>query len=470
MAPDRTTDPSIRTTPMGFTYPSAIRSQNRLDARNCVHSFAAIAVIFLASTSSIDAAERNHQRPRSIASPNTVSSSVVPVAYSEPIFDGACDAIPTGQTQWKRQRLATGPSGSFWAKAEYLYWDRTGAEFPPLVTTSGSGTARVNAGTLGDFSSVIFGGSDELDGQESGGRYSIGFWWDDSQDLGVEFTYINLGDQDLSFTARSSEHAILARPFFNTDAGLEDARLLAFPNEVSGNIEINADSSFQLFDLAIRRNVSSRRGTPVYLLMGYRGGDFDESIRIADTSTSLAGATQGVSLSSTDAFQVENEFHGFRVGLANEMSLRGLPLNAIPLFRGLVLAVDGSVSVGQTNRQIMISGQSVTNNGLGQSTTSNGGLLTQPTNIGQYDSDSFGTLHDVSLKLTKRIGRNLSANLGYSLYGWSNVGRAAEQIDRRVNPTQVGGGTLSGLQRPAFNEATNDFVAHGITFGASMTW
>ncbi|MCC9602977.1 BBP7 family outer membrane beta-barrel protein [Stieleria sp. JC731] len=393
------------------------------------------------------------------------SSNVVPVTYSEPIFDGACDAIPITRPTVMRQRLATGPTGGFWARAEYLYWDRTGAEFPVLVTTSDSGTDRADAGVLGSFSTTVFGGTDYLGEQESGGRYSIGFWWDHSHDLGLEFTYTNLGDQNVSFAANSNSQSILARPFVNVDTGFEDARLLAFPSEVSGNIQINADSSFQMFDLSIRRSISNYQSAPVYLSLGYRSANLDESVQVVDVSNSLTGATQGISLTSTDSFRTENEFHGVRVGLSNDM-----PIIYLPLIDGVVLGIDGSIGVGQTNRRTVIAGQSVTQNGLGQSATTTGGLLAQSTNIGTHESDSFGTLHDLSLRLTKTFSRNLTATLGYSVYGWSDVGRAAEQIDRRVNPTQISPGTLSGSARPAFSDVTNEFIAHGITFGANLAW
>lgn len=384
---------------------------------------------------------------------------VVPVAYSEALFDGACDSIPLTQPVAMPQRLASVPTGDFWATAEYLYWDRTGAEFPALVTTSDSGTARASAGILGDQTSTLFGGDRYLDGRESGGRYAIGFWWDKCHDLGFSFRYTNLGDQNVSYAANSNDHAILARPFANSESGFEDARLLAFPGEVSGNVQVDADSSFEMFDISLSRSISNSRSNPVYLTLGYRSANLDESVTILDHSTSLTGATQGTSLSSTDSFRTENQFDGVRIGLSNN----------IPMFCGVVLAVDGSIGVGQTSRTTVIAGQTVTQNSLGQSTVE-GGLLTQTSNIGTFETDSFGTLHDLSLKLTKQISGNLSANIGYSIYGWSDVGRAAEQIDRRVNPSQIPPSTLSGPAHPSFDDVTSEFIAHGITFGASLAW
>lgn len=386
--------------------------------------------------------------------------------FAAPQFDSACDALPSrirrrsSCSDWFRPGILNGRAGGFWARAEYLYWDRTGMDLPPLVTTSPSGTLRDDAGVFGGDSSVLLAGNDFLAEQESGGRYSIGFWWDHRRDVALAFTYMTLGDLDQTWSATSEQFPILARPFFNVDVGTEDARLLGFPGEVSGDIRINGSSSFQVFDIAIRRSFSRSARDPFFLSLGYRNAELNESFQISDQSTSLTGAVQGTTVAATDQFRTENQFHGVQFGLLTEYRM----------WYGWRLNVEGSVAFGQTDRTTTIAGQTVTRTASGQTSTTSGGLLTQSSNSGTFDTDSFGVVHDLTLRARRHFHDGLSGMIGYGIYGWSNVGRAGEQIDRFVNPTQIPPGTLTGPSRPAFTDLTNDFIAHGVTFGVELAW
>ena len=46
--------------------------------------------------------------------------------------------------------------------------------------------------------------------------------------------------QPASFSASNTRYPILARPFFNVPDGLEDSRLIAYPNVVSGTVMVDA--------------------------------------------------------------------------------------------------------------------------------------------------------------------------------------------------------------------------------------
>ena len=55
--------------------------------------------------------------------------------------------------------------------------------------------------------------------------------------------------------------------------------------------------------------------------------------------------------------------------------------------------------------------------------------------------------------------------VGYTFLYWTTVGRAADQIDPVVNPTQFGGGRLAGPAAPAFDLWTTGFWAQGLSLG-----
>jgi hypothetical protein len=55
--------------------------------------------------------------------------------------------------------------------------------------------------------------------------------------------------------------------------------------------------------------------------------------------------------------------------------------------------------------------------------------------------------------------------VGYDLLYWSDVARAPDQIDRRINPSQIPPGALLGVSRPEHTLRTTDFWAQGLTLG-----
>ena len=102
---------------------------------------------------------------------------------------------------------------------------------------------------------------------------------------------------------------------------------------------------------------------------------------------------------------------------------------------------------------------------LGVTTTTPGGLLTQPTNMGEFERDRFAVLPEGGVNLRLDITRNLRANIGITAMYLSNVARSGGQIDLALNPTQLNGGTLSGEARPAFNFEEDSFWLRGVNAG-----
>lgn len=352
-------------------------------------------------------------------------------------------------------------TGRFWGRAEYLYWHMLGMENPPLVTSSSTGTARDDAGFLGQPATTILLGNDRfVDDGQSGGRFGFGFWLDRCRDIGVDFIYTKLGDSSDSWSVTSDQVAILARPFFNIDTALEDARLLAFPGEVSGGVQVEGSADYDVYELLIRRPVSRFCRAPTYIVYGYRAAELDDSLRISDFSQSLSGATSGSSVQSLDSFRSRNVFHGFEAGIHTDFRLSEC----------WQLGIEGKVAFGETDHKTTISGTSTATNSQGDSTTTAGGLLTQSSNIGTFESNSHGVVQELTIRLQRSVWRGMTGSIGYTVHRWNQVARAGEQIDRSVNPTQIPPGTLVGEARPEHPDTTSNFVVQGITVGLGCTW
>ncbi len=341
---------------------------------------------------------------------------------ADPEISIPCDASSHLASGAACDDISCGGGDQFWANAEYLYWHLRGAEIPALVTTSSTGTERDQAGVLGrSTTSILLGDERFSDEGQSGGRFSFGFWIDDCRDVGIEFIYTTFGDRSDSFAASSDQFPILARPFFNVDSLAEDARILGFPNEVSGGIRVQGSTEYDVYELLIRRPVSQDPITPTYIVYGYRSAELDDSLRLIDSSLSLSGATAGATVTSIDSFRSRNVFHGFEAGILTDFQLS----------QCWQLNVEGKVAFGETDHTTTITGQTVSTNSQGDSATSTGGLLTQSSNIGSFESNSHGVLQDFKIGLRRYMQRESRRTLATpSIVGQMSHVRASKLIGR----------------------------------------
>src|SRR5262245_24249762 len=137
-------------------------------------------------------------------------------------------------------------TGAFWMSAEALIWTAKGDRPPALVTTSPAGTPLPQAGVLGQpGTSVLFGDDEINDRFRAGARVRAGYWFDPQRSRGIEANVFVLDRSRTDFTLASGGIPILAKPFINTDTGLQAAVLVAFPDLNSGTVAISETS--QLF-------------------------------------------------------------------------------------------------------------------------------------------------------------------------------------------------------------------------------
>ena len=82
-----------------------------------------------------------------------------------------------------------------YGRAEYLlFWTR-GMHTPVLATTSTAGTAQANAGVIGfPTTTDVFGGSPLNSSSRSGAKFTLGSWFDPSQTMGIEASYLFVGN------------------------------------------------------------------------------------------------------------------------------------------------------------------------------------------------------------------------------------------------------------------------------------
>jgi hypothetical protein len=333
-----------------------------------------------------------------------------------------------------------------WGSAEFLLWWAKGGVTPALVTTSPPGTAQANAGVLPD-AEVLFGRSYLGDQIQAGGRVTFGIWLDDEHNVGAAGRFYATNGHSDSFV--SSDEEILGRPFFNVLLDQNDALLVNFPGVVSGDLE--ADYSNQNFlgaetflSIMMQRNRCRR----VDLIAGYQFMRLDDRLLI-DSTHNLTGL--GIQLDIRDRFAAQNEFHGGQIGLRGQMMRGCWSLDAL-----------GKVALGSMRQEVSISGSTqVTPGG-----NFDGGLLAQPTNIGEHQRDKFAWIPELTLNLRYHHTPNVSFHAGYTLIWFSDVVTSGRHIDTGVNTTQIGG-PLVGAARPAFDFHDESYWLQGINFGVN---
>lgn len=394
--------------------------------------------------------------------------------------DGGCGASCCGElcggNAWRPCITLCLPQDG-WASFEFLGWFQKGMYLPPLVTTSiDPDVPRQEAGVIGEPSTrILLGNQKYLDEGVDGGRLRFGLWLDRCHTWGVGAEYFELSTETEFFSASSDGNPILARPFFNTQTGLVDSELVAFPDVLTGTVTVAARTELVGGGVSFRKLRQAEEGCSKWFLcgcpehfcsrtelsFGYRYLQLKDGVVITEDLVSTDTANPG-SFQIYDAFTTTNQFNGFDVGYLNRRTRGRWSCDV-----GVRLAI------GNTRQTVRINGQTTVNdpNTVPNVNSYPGGLLTQTSNIGSYTQDQFAIVPELDLKIGYQLTKRLRVTLGYTGIYWSNVVRPGEQIDLDVNPTLIPPSqNVSGVQRPRFAFDTIDYWAEGINFGGEFRW
>jgi hypothetical protein len=349
-----------------------------------------------------------------------------------------------------------------WGSVDYMMLWSKGRELPPLVTTDPSGVGRGFPG------SILFGGENIGDDLRSAGRFSLGFWLDPCERLGVGGRFLLSEADHTSFNRASNANGlpVLARPFFDTGLppqGPLDAVIISSPGQPAnvGAISDRATNDLMNLDAYLRVLLYEFDNRRLDLLVGYQYSEIHDSLQL--TSNSIAGSNPRP-FTMVDTFDAKNTFHGGVVGLQGEYSLGRLSLSML-----------SKLGVGNMNRRVQINGNSTTGG-----VTFQGGMLTQPVdanggNMGTYGDDVLSIIPEVEVKLLYEVTRGLELSLGYSFVYWTDVALAGDQIDTvayngqlwpQVDRNQFFGGTGNSPNFTGIHDT--GFWAQGLTFGVTL--
>lgn len=389
------------------------------------------------------------------------ASAKSPSEAADPLPNGAVPAMHAPvycpfQEDCRASRVYRSPLlGRLWARGEYLLWGMKGVDLPALVTTSPLETAPEDAGVLGEpDTAVLFGDETIYDEMRSGGRFTLGWWWNPRQRGGVEATYFGLPAKARRHHSYGAGDCIVARPYFDVVDDEHAAHLVAYPGLLDGAVFARADTELQGAEVLTRRLVWCESGLRIDLLGGYRYGRLLDRLSIREETVSLhadSGYDVGTVIDRYDLFKSTNDFHGGEFGLAMRWS------------RGCwSVRLSSKLAMGGTFTRAIVDGATSVDGGPSAGDYA-GGLLALPTNIGYHRDTEFAVLSEIGVSLEWQLTCDLRFSVGYDLMTWNHVGRAADQIDLGINPTQIPPDTLVGESRPEFAWRKTSFWAQGLS-------
>mgnify|MGYP005842601503 CR=1 FL=1 len=397
---------------------------------------------------------------------------VAPAAYATAVgtcadCDGNGDACKTPQESCgclacRQRALCT----RTFASVEYMHWWNKGRHLPALVTTVRPGvTNPIPSQTYLDSPDhqLLF-GDDNIGGDlQAAGRLTVGLWLDDSRSLGIGARTFGVEGCNSGYYAESDGTVPLARPFVRTGPPFppsETSLLVSFPANpgvpiatITGDLGIWSENEVFGSEVFLRYLVDQGLSYRLDFLVGYHFTRINDDLLQTQQSVTL-----GTVYDIQDLFRASNEFHGGEFGLLGEWHSSRWTFSAL-----------GKISFGNMEQRLDVSGQ--TNVTSGATTTSyEGGLFAQPTNIGTYKRDTSVWLPEANFRLAYDLTDRLSLHVGYTFMYWTRVALAGDQLDRNINETQFLGGQLVGSATPRYLAADTDFWVQSIDIGASWNY
>jgi len=421
---------------------------------------------------------------QTLPAPRTVVAEP-PAAGSAPVLTGFPEVhvVPAGadltEPVGRGRYQGCGMPGGFWAEGDYLFWNVQGNPTPALVTVGPANAARAQAGNLNAPGTRVVAGDERLNGgPQSGFRLRVGMWLDADHMTGLtgSFAYFIPDSDEQAFGPGNG--AVLARPFFNTLSGVQDASLVRFPNVADGAVSVASRTSilagdaYLTFTLLCCENEAQPfdpdrpQGAvvPGYqhldLLLGYRYFRLSDRVVVDERRRVLDGSLPaGTVLGLHDYFSTRNDLQALDLGLNWRVQRNRLSLLVRP-----------TLGFGWLKGETSIAGFTVQQTpGLATNVTS-GGLLAQPTNGGDIRAQRFAWMPQVELTAGYQVTDALLVRAGWSAMYFSNILRAGDAIDRVVNPTQFRGQPLDGEPRPHYRANFTDLWVTGFHAGFEVRY
>lgn len=354
-----------------------------------------------------------------------------------------------------------------WGGIEMLVWWTKGSNLPPLIGSNTDPAVPQNQASVITSPSYITLFGDGISGQDAqiGGRVTFGTWLDSTHNVGAGLRFFALEGAVDQFDVSSTGNPIVGRPFFNVQLlpapGQEDALLVAYPGLVEGDAHGSYKNNLLGAEGFLRVMMQRSQLRRVDLIAGYQFMRLDDQLEVRSFHTVVdpASIINGFTFDVRDRFRSINQFHGGTLGLQGSMSRGNWSLNG--LFK---------VGVGNNHQSVLVQGTTLVALPPGPPVARNGGLLAMPSNGSggpAFVRDRLCVIPEFTTSLNYHITPTVNLSVGYNLIWLSNVVVSGDQIDRRVNRSQIPGPVV-GPNVPAFPFNDSTYWVQGINLG--MNW
>jgi hypothetical protein len=368
-----------------------------------------------------------------------------------------------------------------WGGADYLLWWTKRAVVPnPFLTTTTNPFAAVNgnnvAGGIGQDGTIPLVGARDLGlGAFSGGRVTAGLWLDDAGIIGLEARgwLLEHRTSGAGFASDPTGNPVIGIPIIDNQGlfgGGEVAITDSFPGTFAGSLRTFTSLRLWGADGNMLLNLARSEWFSLDLMTGGRYANLSEQLGLVTNTSNLIALPNGAvafngalfngTVTTADSFKTQNRFYGGQIGARTEVH-----------FGDAFLRLTGKVALGATDQIIDIQGVSALLTG-GQTTVAPGGTLAQASNSGRTSHTAFSVIPELELTVGYDITPCCRVFVGYNFLYWSDVVRPGDQVNRRIDVTQVP--TLVTFNpavaagQPARLSRSTDFWAQGITCGLAL--
>lgn len=315
-----------------------------------------------------------------------------------------------------------------WFDAEYLYWKIKDAPAPVPLLTSGPVVPSFAPVLDTPGTEVVLGGKQVKNDWRSGGRFALGYWYEEEHCIGWDLDYFFVLGDSWEKTVSSDGSLgtpLLASPFFDVTTGQESSIGVARPGSFAGLAKLKLSNDMQGAELNGVMRVWSNCSAKINILAGFRYWNFEERLTFFTSSPFIAFPDDVYN--TKDRFHAKNNFFGGQLGI-------DLNYNGSCFF----MNAKGKLALGAMCEDINIRGKLLTNDFTNFEEVEHfeGGYFALPTNIGHHNRTKFAVIPEANVNFGYKLTERFHLKVGYTFLYVNNVLRASNQINRNINPSQ----------------------------------
>jgi hypothetical protein len=336
---------------------------------------------------------------------------------------------------------------------EYVLWWLREGRLPATLTTSSQGSR----GLLGQSDTQVLYGGDRLETRHgdrfNGLRFSLDYWCDDAQSVGIEGNAFFLERDSTHFKATSNGDTLLARVYENPDSSPASEIIAGQTPTGPRNGGFVGYSRIELFgeEANLVAPLAVGDGYRLEALGGARFLQMRDRTDLTATGRTLPQTTTLFGLE--DHYRVENAYYGGQVGLRGEATCGRFFVN-----------LRGEVGLGGNVAHVRAYGLSLYQTPAERLVTPTG-LTVQASNSGTVDHTELNMVSEVGLNVGYRLTSCCRVFGGYTFLLWDSPLRSGDQIDPVVN--RIAG---TAPIRPVIPFREDLFWAQGLNAGLEFSW